>query len=143
MICDDGSLKPEIKRRIRLARMKMAMLSKSIFDNWMKHKLIRFKQEVLEVILYACATWTTTKDDINQLTAAHRSFLHRITGFRKSKFDEAGKRLISYKDLLVLTGCESIETLIKRRRLIYAGLVIRMKDHSLHKILLLGEVKSQ
>ena len=39
------------------------------------------------------------------------------------------KRILSYKDALHRTQCESIETTVRTRRLLWAGALLRMGDH--------------
>lgn len=125
--------------------MKMRKLSKKLFDNkakWTAFKVVLFKQEVLETLLYGCATWTLKESDYVVLSRYHRFFLHRITGFRKSTLDITGRRLISYRQLLHITGCECIEALIRRRQLTFAGHIVRMSNDRLPKILMLGELQT-
>ena len=48
---------------------------------------------------------------------------------------------ISYLDTLVKTGSESIDaTLRRRRRILFAGFVARMKDTRLPKCVMFGEM---
>ena len=50
------------------------------------------------------------------------------------------KRILSYKDALQRTECESIETTVRTRRLLLAGTLLRMGDHRLPKRVMLGEL---
>ena len=43
------------------------------------------------------------------------------------------KRILSYKDALQQTECESIETTVRTRRLLWAGALLRMGDHRVPK----------
>ena len=141
----EGDISTEIQRRQLIASMKMNKLSRQLFDNkakWLSFKVVLFKQEVLETLLYGCPTWTLKESDYARLTTYHRKYLHRLTGFRKDRLDETGKRLISYRHLLRITGCECIEALVRRRRLTFAGHLVRMEDGRLLKLMLLGELKS-
>lgn len=127
----------------------MYSLSKQIFDNkakCLRFKTIMFKQEVLEMLLYACATWTTTAETFRQMSSHHYRFLNRITGHRKRpKVKGAAKNeyadRMSYAEVLELTKCECIEATIRKRRLRYAGELARMKSSRLQLQLLLGEVE--
>ncbi len=135
----------EIQKRINNAKFKMSKLSATIFDNrgmFTRFKVIMFKQNVLEILLYACATWTMKGKDYDNLRQFHKTSLHRITRRWKSSDDPKRKRLVSYKELLRVTGCESVETLVRRRRLTFAGHLVRMGDERLPKNLFLGEIKT-
>ena len=52
------------------------------------------------------------------------------------------KRILSYKDALQRTQCESIETTVRTRRLLWAGTLLRMSDHRLPKRVMLGELEN-
>ena len=50
------------------------------------------------------------------------------------------KRILSYKDALQRTKCESIETTVRMRRLLCSGALLRMGDHRLPKRVMSGEL---
>ena len=52
------------------------------------------------------------------------------------------KRILSYKDALHRTQCESIETTVRTRRLLWAGALLRMGDHRLPKRVMSGELEN-
>ena len=56
--------------------------------------------------------------------------------------EQARKRVLSYKDALQRTECESIETTVRTRRLLWAGAVFRMGDHRLPKRVMSGELEN-
>ena len=47
----------------------------------------------------------------------------------------------SYLDTLVKTGSESIEAILRKRRILFAGLVARMEDTRLPKCVMVGELE--
>ena len=49
------------------------------------------------------------------------------------------KRILSYKDALQRTQCESIEATVRTRRLLWTGALLRMGDHKLPKRVMSGE----
>ena len=133
----------ELKRRVQIAFMKMKRFGKQLFDNqamWLKYKVVMFKQEVLEALLYGCSTWTMKLSDYDYMEGIHRKLLCRICRIWKSKTDPLRKRPVSYREVLRITKCETLGTLIRRRRLTYAGHLVRMKDGRLPKLLLLSEL---
>ena len=61
------------------------------------------------------------------LRRVHHSFLTRCIGWRKhTRTDHP----IFYLETLVKTGSESIETILRKRRILFAGSVARMEDTS-------------
>ena len=86
------------------------------------------KSEVVEVLLYGCAAWTPLKGDYQKLRAAHHRMLLRILGVLYRSRDH---RILSYHLALQRTGCESIETTVRTRRLLWVGALIRMDNRRL------------
>ena len=54
--------------------------------------------------------------------------------------DHTYKRILSYKDALQRTECESIETTVRTRRLLRSGSLLRRGDHRLPKRVMSGEL---
>ena len=53
----------------------------------------------------------------------------------------SSNRIFSYKDALQRTGCESIETNVRRRRLLWLGVLLRMGAHRVLKRIISGELE--
>ena len=68
----------------------------------------------------------------------HRVLLRILGAWCKSP----NKRILSYKDALQQTKCESIETTVRTRRLLWAGALLRMGDHRLPKRVMSGELEN-
>jgi len=115
-----------------------------MFDNrgrWLSLKVKLLQVEVLETLVYGCATWTLKAKDYSTLRKHHTHFLRRITNFRKSKHDGSGVRLIvSYRDVILLTKSDPIELTVRRLRLELAGRIVRMPDERLPKMMLFGNL---
>ena len=60
--------------------------------------------------------------------------LHRITKAQSHRLP------ISYLNTLVKTGSESIEATLRKRRILFAGFVVRMEDTRLPKRVMFGEL---
>ena len=60
----------------------------------------------------------------------HHRFLTRCIGWRKHN---RADHPISYLDTLIKTGSESIEATSRKRRILFAGFVVRMVDTRLPK----------
>ena len=102
-----------------------------------KARMVR--SEVVEALLYGCATWTPLKGHNTKLrTTHHRVLLRILEAWCKSP----NKRIISYKDALQRTECEGTKTTVRTRRLLWAGALLRMGDHRLHKRVMSGELEN-
>ena len=100
-------------------------------------KIRMLRAEILETMLYGCVTWSPRACHYNTLRRAHHSFLTRCIGWRKNNRTD---HPISYLDTLIKTGSENIEATLRRRRILFAGFVARMKDSRLPKCVMFGEV---
>ena len=78
-------------------------------------KISLFKAEVMEAMLYGCATWTIHSQDFSSLRTAHHKLLLRTIGFRRK--DRNGYKPLSYGEVLERIGSERIETTIRKRQL--------------------------
>ena len=88
-------------------------------------------------MLYGCVTWSPRACHYDALRRAHHSFLTRCIGWRKHNRTD---HPISYLDTLVKTGSESIEAILRKRRILFAGFVARMEDTRLPKCVMFGEL---
>ena len=95
------------------------------------------RAEVLETMLYGCVTWSPRACHYDTLRPAHHRFLTSCIGWRNHN---RADHLISYLDTLVKTGSESIEATLRRRRILFAGFVVRMEDTRLPKCVMFGEM---
>ena len=99
-------------------------------------KIRMLRAEVLAT-LYGCVTWSPRACHYDTLRRAHHRFLTRCIGWRKHNRADYP---ISYLDTLIKTGSESIEATLRRRRILFAGLVARMEDTRLPKCVMFGEM---
>ena len=76
------------------------------------------------------------KGHYNKLRTTHRRLLLRILG---AWCKLPNKRTLSYKDALKRTECESIETTVRTRRLVWWRPLLHMGDHRLPKRVVSGE----
>ena len=96
----------------------------------------RVKSEVIEALLYGCATWTPLKGDYQKkLCAANHRILFRILGAWCRSRD---RRTLSYDIALQRTDCENIENIVRTRRLLWAGALIRIDICRLPKGIMVG-----
>ena len=97
------------------------------------------RSEVVEALLYGCATWTSLKGHYAKLRTTHHRMLLRILG---ACCKSPNKRILSYKDTLQRTECESIETSVRTRRLLWTGAHLRLGDSRLPKRVMSGELEN-
>ena len=95
------------------------------------------RAEVLETMLYGCVTWSPRACHYDTLRRVNHRFLTRCIGWRRHNH---ANHPISYLDTLVKTGSESIDAILRRRRILFAGVVARMEDTRLPKYVMFGEM---
>ena len=124
-ISENVDLDIEIKRRIGAAWASVRKYSSQLYDRRnarLSLKIGLFKAEVMEAMLYGCATWTMRSQDFSSLRTAHHKLLLRIIGFRRKY--RIGYKPLSYRQVLERTGSERIETTIRKRQLGFAGALV-------------------
>ena len=95
--------------------------------------------EVVKALLYGCATWSPLKGHYTMLRTTHHRMLLRILG---AWCKSPNKRILSYNDTLQRTECESIETTMRTRRLLWLGALFCMGDHRLPKRVVSEELEN-
>ena len=101
----------------------------------LKTRMLRV--EVLETMLYGCVTWSPRACHHDTLRQAHHSVLTRRIGWRKKN---RGDHPIFYHDTLIKTGTDSTDATVRRKRILFPGLVARMEDTSPPKCTIFGEL---
>ena len=143
-ISESADLGIEIKRRIGAAWARVRKYSSQLYDrrNARLSLMIRlFKAEVMEAMLYGCATWTVCSQDFSSLRTAHHKLLLGIIGFRRK--DRTGYKPLLYREVRERTGCEHIETTIRKRQLGFAAALVRQGDSRLSKQVMFGRLAVQ
>ena len=141
---ETSNLSDEIDQRIRAGWMGFKRYTRELYDR-PKASLLPLKarmarSEVVEALLYGCATWTPLKDLYAKLRTTHHRMLLRILG---AWCKSPNQRILSYKDALQRTECESIETTVRKMRLLWAGALLRrMGNNRLSKRVMSGELEN-
>ena len=91
-------------------------------------KLRMLKAEVMETVLYGWVTWTLGKEHFAELRTAPHRFLLQTIGFQRRQRTD---HLMSYSKALKKAQCESVETTMRKRRLLFAGAVQRTHNERL------------
>ena len=92
---------------------------------------------MVETLLSGCMTWSPNKLDYDRLRRVHHSMLLRCLGWRKRKRDD---HTLSHADALAKTASESIEAIVRKRRILFAGFVARIGEKRLPQRVMCGEL---
>ena len=100
-VTETPNLSDEINRRIYAGWMGSKRCTRELYDR-PKASLLSLRygmvgSEVVEALLYGCATWTPLKGHITKLPTTHDRMLLRILG---AWCKSPNKRILSYKDAL-------------------------------------------
>ena len=143
-ISESADLDIEVKRRIGAAWASVRKYSSQLYDRRnarLSLKIRLFKAEVMEAMLYGCATWTMRSQDFSSLRTAHHKLLLSIIGFRRK--DRIVYKPLSYRKVVERTGSERIKTTIRKRQLGFTGALVRQGDSRLSKQVMFGRLVVQ
>ena len=127
----------EVTRRIQMAwacfgRYKMGMYDRPSVRLRLKVRILQ--AEVLETLQYEYSAWSPSKADYDRLRKVHHWMLLGCPGWRKLKREDC----ILYAPRR--TDSESVETTLRRRRILFAGFVARMGEERLPRRVMVGEM---
>ena len=88
------------------------------------------KAEVMETLLYRCVTSTLGKEHFAELRTALHRFLLRVFDFQRRQRTD---HLMFYAKALKKAQCESVETTIRKKRLLFEGDVHRTHHERLSR----------
>ena len=131
----------EIARRTRACWMRIRRYLRKLYDQpkiALSLKTRMVKAEAIEVLLYGCSAWTLRQEHYAKLRTVRHLVLLRIIGAHRKRPDH---RMTSYNRALGITGCESIETTLRTRRLLWAGMFLRMSGGRLPKRIVFGKLE--
>ena len=136
----NADLSIEVNRRIRNAWCSLPKYALELYDRPsapLELKIRMLRAEVLDTMLYGCVTWNARACHYDTLRRAHHSFLTRCIGWRKN---DRADHPIFYLDTLIKMGSESIEAILRRRRILFAEVAARMENTRLPKWVMFGEL---
>ena len=138
-ITADRDLSIEISRRLQRAWACFQRYKMEIYDRQgvrLRLKVQLLRAEVVETLRYGCMTWSTNKPDYDRLRRVHHSMLLRCLGWRKRKRDD---HTLSCADAFAKTDSESVEVIVCKRRILFAGYVARVGEECLPQRLMFGD----
>ena len=132
----------EIRRRTGAAWSTFRRYANVVYDRPtaivpMVLKVRMLQEEVREALLYGCSTWSLLTREYSLLRTQHYRLLLRYVGFRKGQRSD---HPLSLAATLAMTGCESVEATIRRRRLLFAGFLLLQQLDRLPRALLQGSL---
>jgi len=138
VIDENANINPEIERRTRFAWACFKKYGRELYDRPtapLQLKVRMLKAEVLETLLYGCMTWTLGQEHYAKLRTVHHQLLLRTIGFsRRQRSDH----VLSYSKALKQTQCDSVETVVRKRRLLFAGAVAKKHNGRLPRRVMFG-----
>ena len=127
-ITADRGLSIDITRRLQRAWACFQRCKIEIYDRpggRLRLKVRMLKAEVVETLLYDCMTWSPKKPDYDRLRRVHHSMILRRLEWRKLKRED---HTLSCADALAKTASDSIEAIVRKRRILFAGFVARIGE---------------
>ena len=140
-VIETPDMSVEIARRTCACWMLIRRYIRELYDQrkvTLSHKTRMVKAEAIKVLLYGCNTWTLRQEHYAKLRTVHHRVLLCIIGTQRKRPDH---RMTSYNRALEITRCESIETTLRTRRLLWAGTLLRMNGRRLPKRIMFGNLE--
>jgi len=137
-ISSDAKIDKEIDNRLAKASSAFGRLYKRVWNN--RHlkkgtKISVYRAAVLTTLLYGAESWVTYRRHLRLLERFHQRCLRSILNIHWSDF-------VTNIEVLERAEVNSIEAMLLKTQLRWAGHVSRMEDHRLPKIVLYGELSS-
>ena len=137
-ISSDARVDKEIDNRLSKANSSFGRLYKRVWNN--KHlktqtKIRVYRAVVLTTLLYGSETWVTYRSHIRLLERFHQRCLRTILNIHWSDY-------VTNVEVLEQAEIPSIEAMLLKFQLRWAGHVSRMDDHRLPKIVMYGELST-
>jgi hypothetical protein len=126
----------EVNTRICLASSTFGKLHANVWHRSgisIQTKLDVYRAAVLPVLLYASETWTVYVRHVKKLNHFHTVCLRKLLGI-------GWQDRIPDTDVLDRAGIPSINTLLMKSQLRWAGHLVRMPDHRMPKIIFFSEM---
>ena len=137
-ISSDARIDKEVDNRLAKASSAFGRLHSRVWNN--KHlkkatKISVYRAVVLTTLLYGSESWVTYGHHLRLLERFHQRCLRSILNIHWSDY-------ITNVEVLQQAGITSVEAMLMKTQLRWAGHVSRMEDHRLPKIVLYGELST-
>lgn len=137
-ITSDAKIDKEVDNRLAKANSAFGRLYKRVWNNRQLKKSTKisvYRAVVLTTLLYGSESWVTYRHHLQLLERFHQRCLRTILEIHWSDY-------VTNVEVLEQAGIASIEAMLLKSQLRWAGHVSRMEDHRLPKIALYGELSS-
>ncbi len=128
-LASNARIDAEIHYRLRCANASFGKLKNRVFNNRDLRpdtKILVYRTVVLTTLLYSSESWVTYRHHLKELEKFHQRSLRFILNI-------SWESMRSNISVLEQAGCSSIEAMIIRNQLRWAGHVVRMKETALPK----------
>ena len=137
-ISSDAKINKEVDNRLAKANSAFGRLYSRVWNN--KHlkkatKVSVYRAVVLTTLLYGSESWVMYRHHLRLLERFHQRCLRSIFNIHWSDY-------VTNTEVLERAGITSIEAMLLKIQLRWAGHVSRMEDHRLPKIVLYGELST-
>ena len=139
---ENADLTVEINGRVLLANLRLRRYGRSLYDQSTARlplKVRMLEAEAMETTLYGCLTWSPIVGHLAILRMAHHRLFVPCIGWKSKRRD--GYHMLPYADALGKTGCENVETTVRKRKILFAGFVARTDNERLPKRAMFGEME--
>ena len=137
-ISSDARIDKEVDNRLAKASSAFGRLHSRVWNNKHLKKATKFsvyRAVVLTILLYGSEWWVTYRHHLRLLERFHQRCLRSILNIHWSDY-------ITNVEVLQQAGITSVEAMLMKTQLRWAGHVSRMEDHRLPKIVLYGELST-
>lgn len=137
-ITSDAKIERDIDSRLAKASSAFGRLYTRVWSNGhikRATKVSVYRAVVLTTLLYGAESWVPYRRHLQLLERFHQRCLRTILSIHWSDY-------VTNVEVLEQAGLSSVEAMLMRAQLRWAGHVSRMEDHRLPKIVLYGELSS-
>ncbi|XP_050187470.1 uncharacterized protein LOC126648484 [Myiozetetes cayanensis] len=133
IISSDGKIDAEIDNRLAKAYRAFGKLHKRVWRKKKSTKISVYRAVVLSALLYGSESWVIYPHHLRLLERFHQRCLRTILNIHWTDY-------VTNTSVLEQAAVTSIEAMLLRTQLSWAGHVSRMQDYRLPKIVLYGEL---
>ena len=119
----------EVNTRLSKASAAFGRLAKNVWDRkgiTTQTKIKVYKAVVLTTLLYGCEAWTVYKRHAKKLNHFHTTRLRKLLGI-------SWQEKVPDTEVLTRAGLPTVQTLLMKAQLRWAGHVARMPDHQIQR----------
>ena len=135
---NDATIDKDLDNRLSKASSSFGRLCKRVWNNHslrLKTKIKVYRALVIPTLMYGTETWTLYRRQVRLLERFHQRCLRSILNIKWHDY-------VSNEDVLEEAQLPSIESILLKQQLRWAGHVARMEDSRMPKAVFFGELKT-